>query len=183
MLLDPVYVYGFTEEEYQRYQAERISGLDNFLMSADKRESSSLVSEYYNNYFYGTDISSAEDYVAIMKQIVSSTTLEEVNLRMKELLPENNDNMVIGCWNIEKGSVTYPTEKELEAALIAGRNTKTTPYEDQLKGAKLIDNMPQKGSIVKEESFSDFGYTKLTLSNGAIVLLKHTDIDKSQVLF
>ena len=175
--------YGFTEEEYQRYQAERISELDNFLMSADKRESSSLVSEYYNNYFYGTDISSAEDYVAIMKQIVSSTTLEEVNLRMKELLPENNDNMVIGCWNIEKDSVTYPTEKELEAALIAGRNTKTTPYEDQLKGAKLIDNMPQKGSIVKEESFSDFGYTKLTLSNGAIVLLKHTDIDKSQVLF
>ena len=175
--------YGFTEEEYQRYQAERISGLDNFLMSADKRESSSLVSEYYNNYFYGTDISSAEDYVAIMKQIVSSTTLDEVNLRMKELLPENNDNMVIGCWNIEKDSVTYPTEKELEAALIAGRNTKTTPYEDQLKGAKLIDNMPQKGSIVKEESFSDFGYTKLTLSNGAIVLLKHTDIDKSQVLF
>jgi len=175
--------YGFTEEEYQRYQAERISGLDNFLMSADKRESSSLVSEYYNNYFYGTDISSAEDYVAIMKQIVSSTTLDEVNLRMKELLPENNDNMVIGCWNIEKDSVTYPTEKELEAALIAGRNTKTTPYEDQLKGAKLIENMPQKGSIVKEESFSDFGYTKLTLSNGAIVLLKHTDIDKSQVLF
>ena len=175
--------YGFTEEEYQRYQAERISELDNFLMSADKRESSSLVSEYYNNYFYGTDISSAEDYVAIMKQIVSSTTLDEVNLRMKELLPENNDNMVIGCWNIEKDSVTYPTEKELEAALIAGRNTKTTPYEDQLKGAKLIENMPQKGSIVKEESFSDFGYTKLTLSNGAIVLLKHTDIDKSQVLF
>jgi zinc protease len=49
--------YGFTEEEYQRYQAERISGLDNFLMSADKRESSSLASEYYNNYLYGTDIS------------------------------------------------------------------------------------------------------------------------------
>lgn len=175
--------YGFTEEEYQRYQAERISGLDNFLMSADKRESSSLASEYYNNYLYGTDISSAEDYVAIMKQIVSSTSLDEINLRMKELLPENNDNMVIGCWNIEKDSVAYPTEKELEAALTAGRNAKTTPYVDQLKGAKLIDDMPQKGSIVKEESFSDFGYTKMTLSNGAIVLLKHTDIDRSQVLF
>ena len=175
--------YGFTEEEYQRYQAGRISELDNFLMSADKRESSSLVSEYYNNYLYGTDISSAEDYVAIMKQIVSSTTLDEVNLRMKELLPENNDNMVIGCWNIEKDSVNYPTETELEAALIAGRQIMTTPYEDLLKGAKLIDDMPVKGSIVKEESFSDFGYTKLTLSNGAIVLLKHTDIDKSQVLF
>ena len=175
--------YGFTDEEYRRYQAERISQLDNFLMSADKRESSSLVAEYYNNYLYGTDISSAEDYVAIMKQIVSSTTLNEVNLRMRELLPDNNDNLVLGCWNIEKDSINYPTEAELEAALIAGRQAQTTPYVDYLKDAKLFDETPKKGTIIKEEQFSDVRYTKLTLSNGATVLLKHTDIDKSQVLF
>ena len=175
--------YGFTEEEYQRYQKNRISSIDNFLMAADKRESSALVEEYYGNYLNGSEMSSAEDYAAIMKQIVSSTTLEEVNHRMKELLPACNDNMVIGCWNIEKDSVQHPTESELEAALLAGRQTKTTPYVDQLKDAKLLSELPQKGSIVKEEACSDLGYTKLTLSNGAMVLLKHTDIDKSQVLF
>ncbi len=175
--------FGFTEEEYQRYQAERISQLDNLLMSADKRESSGLVEEYYGNYFYGTDMSSMEDYVALNKQIISSTSLEEVNQRMKELLPDSNENMVIGCWNIEKDSIQDPTEKELEAALIAGREAPVTPYVDQLKGAKLLSELPQKGSIVKEEAFTDFGYTKLTLSNGAKVLLKQTDIDKSQVLF
>ena len=175
--------YGFTEEEYLRYQSEQISLLDNFLMTANKRESTALAQEYYNHYFYGTDISSVEDYVAIKKEIVSSTTLNEVNLRMKELLPESNDNMVVGCWNIEKDSVIYPTEEELEAALNAGRDAETSPYIDQMKGAKLLNELPQKGSIVKEETFSDFGYTKLTLSNGAKVLLKHTDIDKSQILF
>lgn len=175
--------YGFTEEEYQRYQAEQISILDNLLMTADKRKSTSLAQEYYNNYLYGTDMSSIEDYVAIKKQIVRSTTLEEVNLRMKELLPEENNNMVIGCWNIEKDGMVYPTERELEAALIAGRRAKTTPYVDQLKGAKLLNELPQKGSIVKEETESDLGYTKLLLSNGATVLLKHTEIDKSQILF
>ena len=175
--------YGFTEEEYLRYQSEQISLLDNFLMTANKRESTALAQEYYNHYFYGTDISSVEDYVAIKKEIVSSTTLNEVNLRMKELLPESNDNMVVGCWNIEKDSVIYPTEEELEAALNAGRDAETSPYIDQMKGAKLLNELPQKGSIVKEETFSDFGYTKLTLSNGAKVLLKHMDIDKSQILF
>lgn len=175
--------YGFTEEEYQRYQAEQISLLDNQLMTADKRKSSSLAQEYYNNYLYGTDIASMEDYVTIMKQIIRSTTLDEVNSRMKELLPEDNDNMVIGCWNIEKDNNNYPTEEELEEALIAGRQTKTTPYVDILKGAKLLSELPQKGSIVKEEINTDLEYTKLTLSNGAIVLLKHTDIDKSQILF
>lgn len=175
--------FGFTEEEYQRYQAERISQLNDLLMSADKRESSDLVEEYYYNYLYGTNMASVEDYVAIMKQIISSTTLDEVNQRMKELLPDSNGNMVIGCWNIEKDSIQDPTEKELEAALIAGREAPVTPYVDQLKGARLLNELPQKGSIVKEEAFTDFGYTKLTLSNGAKVFLKQTDIDKSQVLF
>lgn len=175
--------YGFTNEEYQRYKAERLSQLDNFLMTADKRESSTLVEEYYKNYLYGTDMSTAKDYVAIMKQIVSSTTLDEVNARMKELLPNDNSNMVIGSWNVEKDGVSYPSESELEAALIAGRLAKTTPYVDQLKGAKLLNELPEKGSIVKEKYFSDLGYTKLSLSNGATVLLKHTNIDNSQVLF
>ena len=175
--------YGFTDEEYQRYKAERLSQLDNFLMTADKRESSTLVEEYYKNYLYGTDMSTAKDYVAIMKQIVSSTTLDEVNARMKELLPNDNSNMVIGSWSVEKDGVSYPSESELEAALIAGRQAKTTPYVDQLKGAKLLNELPEKGSIVKEKYFSDLGYTKLSLSNGATVLLKHTNIDNSQVLF
>ena len=175
--------YGFTQEEYQRYQAERLSKLDNLLMTADKRESTSLVEEYYGNYLYGTDMSSIEDYVAIMKQIISTTTLDEVNLRMKELLPADNENMVVGCWNIEKDSVSYPAEQQLEAALLAGRQVPTTPDIDQLNGVSILGDLPQKGSIIKEEHFSDFDYTRLTLSNGATVLLKHTDIDKSQVLF
>ena len=152
-------------------------------MSADKRESTTLVSEYYNHYLYGTDISSVEDFVAIQKAITNQTTLQEVNQRMKELLPERNDNMVIGSWNIEKDSAYYPTEKELEAALTAGREAPLTPYKDELKGAKLLNELPQKGSIVKEDSIPEFGFTRLSLSNGATVLMKHTDIDKSQVLF
>ena len=175
--------YGFTEEEYQRYKANRIANLDNLLMSADKRESTTLVSEYYNHYLYGTDISSLEDYVAIQKAITNQTTLQEVNQRMKELLPERNDNMVIGSWNIEKDSAYYPTEKELEAALLAGREAPLTPYVDELKGAKLLNELPQKGAIVREDSIPEFGFTRLSLSNGATVLIKHTDIDKSQVLF
>ena len=134
--------YGFTEEEYQRYKMERISQLDNFLMSADKRESSSLASEYYNNYLYGTDISSANDYVAIMKHIVSSTTLGEVNRRMKELLPETNDNMVIGCWSIEKDSAYYPSEKE---DLDAGDDAYTdTENETESEAARLLLMLPEE---------------------------------------
>ena len=175
--------HGFTKEEFKRYQDERISKLDNLMLSADKRENQSLAQEYYNNYLYGTDIATIEDYVAIMKQIVLSTTLEDVNERMRELMPNDENNMVIGCWNIEKEDAEYPTKEELYKAYIAGVNAKTKPYVDDLKGASLLSEIPEGGKILSSEYHKDLGYTKMVLSNGATVLMKKTEIEKSQVLF
>lgn len=175
--------YGFTKEEYSRYQQNKISSLENFLMKADKRESSSLVEELYGHYLYGSEISSAEDYVRIMKEITLSTPLDSVNRRMKQLLPERNDNMVIGSWNIEKDSVAYPTHESLLKAFQAGRDAELEPYEEKMPNKGLLAEIPQKGSIVEETYSKDFDYHRLKLSNGATVILKHTNIENSQVLF
>ena len=130
--------YGFTKEEFMRYQDERISLLDNLMLKADKRENQSLAQEYYNNYLYGTDIATVEDYVTIMKQVILSTTLEDVNERMRDLMPKNENNMVIGCWSIEKDNAKYPTRDELYNAYHAGMSAKTELYVDELKGASLL---------------------------------------------
>ena len=45
-----------------------------------------------------------------------------------------------------------------------------------------MTTMPKKGSIKKETKNDQFGYTELTLSNGAKVILKQTDFKKDQVL-
>lgn len=175
--------HGFTEEEFKRYQDERISKLDNLMLKSDKRENQSLAQKYYNNYLYGTDIATIEDYVTIMKQIILSTTLEDVNKRMRELMPKDENNMIIGCWSIEKDDAKYPTRDELYNAYHAGISAKTEPYVDDLKGASLLSEIPDGGEIISSEYHKDLGYTKLNLSNGATVLMKKTEIEKSQVLF
>ena len=175
--------HGFTKEEFKRYQDERISKLDNLLLKSDKRENQSLAQEYYNNYLYGTDIATIEDYVTIMKRIILSTTLEDVNERMRELMPMDENNMIIGCWSIEKDGAEYPTREELYKAYHAGISAKTEPYVDDLKGASLLSETPEGGEIISSEYHKDFDYTKLVLSNGATVLMKKTEIEKSQVLF
>ena len=175
--------YGFTEEEYNRYRTEYQSQLDAMLLNADKRSSSSLVSEYYGNYLDGDPYTTPEDYVAIMRKILDAATLEQISRRMAELLPLTDDNMVIADWNVEHDGATYPTEEELAAALKAGREAKVEPYVDKLKGADIIAKAPKAGKIKKTEHIQALDYDRLTLSNGAVVLLKHTDIDKGQVLF
>lgn len=174
--------YGFTQEEYKRYQDEEVSRLDNLLLTAERRESSGLAEECYKHYLSGTDISSVEDYVAIMKEIVLSTTLEDVNNKMKELLPTGTDNMVIGCWSIEKDGVTYPSEEDLYASYKSGMEASVSPYEDNLKGASLLSEIPSGGDIISEQYNKDLNYTRYILSNGVHVLTKKTDIEKSQIL-
>jgi zinc protease len=175
--------YGFTNEEFKRYQDERISQLDNLLLKADKRENQSLAQEYYNNYLYGTDISTVEDYISVMKAIIHSIPLEEINLRMKELMPKSENNIVIGCWSIEKEGAIYPAEKELHQSYLSGLNKLVEPYVDDIKDACLLKEIPVGGEIDSCEYHNDLGYTKLVLSNGATVLLKKTEIEKSQILF
>lgn len=175
--------YGFTQEEYKRYQDERISSLDNLLMGADKRESSLLAQEYYYNYLYGSDISTIEDYVAIMKTIITSISLDDINQRMKELLPQEQNNMVIGCWNIEKDDNIFPTQDSLYQAYMSGLHTEVSPYDDTLKDSRLLSEIPEGGEIESETFNQELGYSKLMLSNGATVLLKKTEIEKSQILF
>ena len=176
-------IYGFNEDEYIRFQKEELSGYDDLLMKADKRTNVTLCSELYGNYLHGYEMSSAEDYVSIMKNIVQTTSLMEINQRMKDLLPEDNDNLVIGCWTIEKDSIIYPTREELHKSLLAGRERIVMPYNNGLKDAKILPTIPSKGKILKEEYCKSLDYSKLTLSNGAKVLIKHTNIENSQVLF
>ena len=174
--------YGFTQEEYKRYQDEEVSRLENLLLTTERRESSGLAEECYKHYLSGTDISSVEDYVAIMKEIVLSTTLEDVNNKMKDLLPTGTDNMVLGCWSIEKDGVAYPSEEDLYASYKSGMEAPVSPYEDNLKGASLLSEIPSGGEIISEQYNNDLKYTKYILSNGVHVLTKKTDIEKSQIL-
>lgn len=175
--------FGFTEEEYNRYKEECLASLDNLLMKADRMESASFVEECYTNYLYGTDMCPIEDFVSIKKQIIESTPLDSINKRMKALLPDADDNMVLLCWNVEKEGNSYPTEQTLHDALMKGRAVEVTPYVDELKDARLLAEEPTPGSICNVTENKEIGYKKLSLSNGATVLIRHTDIEKSQVLF
>lgn len=68
-------------------------------------------------------------------------------------------------------------------ALLKGRTTEVSPYVDGMKGARLLSEGPSPGKICDVEENPEIGYKKLSLSNGATILIKHTDIEKSQVMF
>ncbi len=184
--------FGFTATEYARSKANTLSALDKQYSNKDKRYNSQFVNQYVQHFLANEPIPSIDDSYQLMKQLVPALPLEAINELMKQLVPQNDSNLVILNFNQEKDGATYPTEAGLLGAVRDARTMELTAWVDNVKDEPLMTTMPKKGSIKKEVKIDKFltktgdgvesGYSELTLSNGVKVVLKHTDLKKDQVL-
>ena len=174
--------FGFTATEYQRYKQNFMSQLDKQYSNKDKRYNSQFVKQYVNHYLDNDPIPSLDFYYENMKQLVPMMPVEAVNQVMQQLMADNDSNMVVLNMNQEKEGAVYPTEQSLKQAIDQARAQKLEAYVDNVKNEPLITNMPKAGKIVKEVAGKKFDYKELTLSNGATVVLKQTDLKKDQVI-
>ena len=174
--------FGFTQTEYGRYKADFLSSLDKAYSNKDKRYNRQFVGEYTRHFLDKKSIPSIDDYYAIMKQMVPVIPLEYINQVMSLYVPENDSNMVILNFNVEKEGAVYPTPESLLKAIDDVRAEYIEAYVDNVKDEPLIAVLPEKGSIVAETVNDTLGYRELKLSNGATVIMKHTDYKKDQVL-
>lgn len=175
--------FGFTATEYQRYKSNFMSQLDKQYLNKDKRYNNQFVRNYVQHFLANEPIPSLDMYYQIMKQFVPMLPLDFVNDLMKELVSETDSNMVVLNMNQEKDGAVYPTEASLKQAIDEARAAQIEAYVDNVKDEPLIATQPTAGKIVKEVAGPKFDYQELTLSNGATVILKQTDLKKDQVLF
>jgi len=174
--------YGFTATEYERHKQDVLSSLDKQYSNKDKRYNAQFYAEYREHFLANEPIPSIDYYYTTMKQLVPMIPVEAVNEVMKELVPANDSNIVIINFNNEKEGNAYPTKDGLLNALKEARAEQITAYVDNVKNEPIMTTMPTPGTIKSEKKSDKFDYTELTLSNGATVILKHSDLKKDQVL-
>ena len=174
--------FGFTPTEYNRFKANYESNIDKQYSNKDKRFNSQFVGQYVQHFLNKEPIPSIDYTHETMKQLIPVLPLEAVNMVMQELVSKNDTNLVVLNFNTEKENGVYPTEESLKKAIATARTAEIEAYVDNVKDEPLMTELPKKGSIVKEVKSDLFDYTELTLSNGAIVVLKKTDLKKDQVL-
>ncbi|MBR1652395.1 MAG: insulinase family protein [Alloprevotella sp.] len=178
--------FGITETELLRADDEYLSNLERIYDNREKQRSSFYVPQYYRHFLTGDAIPSIEvEYQtlkAISQQLRQVKQLQPmVSGALAELTAQADSNFVLLAAYTEKDGVTVPTADELKSAVQAAYNADLEAYVDNVKNEPLIANLPKAGKIKKEEA-ADFGYTKWTLSNGAVVYFKKTDFNESQVL-
>lgn len=174
--------FGFTPTEYARYKANLLSSLDKAYSNKDKRKNTQFFNECLGYFLTNEPMPSIDYTYQLMKQMVPAIPVDAVNEYMKQLIPKNDSNVVIINFNNEKEGAAYPTRQELLAALQTAKRQQVTAYVDKVKNEPLITKKPKPGKIKSEKKNDKLGYTELKLSNGATVVLKHTDLKKDEVL-
>ncbi len=174
--------FGFTPTEYNRFKQNFTSQLEKQYSNKDKRYNSQFVNQCVHHFLDNEPLPSIDYTYGTMKQLIPMIPIDAVNAMIKEFVLPNDTNLVVFSLNTEKDGATYPTEESLRAAVAKARSAQIEAYVDNVKDEPLMTALPQKGSIVKEEKNDLFGYTELTLSNGAKVVLKQTDLKKDQVM-
>lgn len=174
--------HGFTASEYIRAREEYLSRLEKQYNERNKISNERLGRSYAANYLANEPIPSIEDEYTIMNQIVPNLPVEAINQLLPQLVSNTEKNVVVLNFNQEKEGNVYPEAEALKAAVNEARNAEVEAYVDNVKNEPLIAELPKAGKIVKEKAGDKFGYTELTLSNGAKVVLKKTDFKENEIL-
>ncbi len=172
--------FGFTQTELERAKTEYLAYYEKAFNDKDKNNSSSYLGQYQTHFLTGEAIPSIEYEFNLVKELLPSINLEEVNQLIHNYIKD--ENRVIILTGPEKEGLTTPTEKDVLAALDVS-NVDITPYEDAAVAESLIRNEIAAGSVVKTTQNEKLGTTTLTLSNGAKVTYKKTDFKNDEILF
>ena len=179
--------FGFTQGEFDRSKAEILSQYEDAYNNRNKIRNSQYGDEYRDNYLEHEPIPGIEWEYQFINQIakVPQLGLEAVNEFAKELISDNDTNLVVTDFAQEKEGKVYPTEAQMQEAVNSVRAEKLEPYVDNAKNEPLLDEktLPKAGKITGEKENKQLGYKELTLSNGAKVILKHTDFKQNDILF
>ena len=178
--------HGFTQSEFDRCKEEYLSRLEKQYTNRNKIKNAQFGDSYRDHFLENEPIPSIEDKYQVMKDmIVPNIPLDIVNMYAKELISDQDKNLVAFIMEQEKDGKTYPTEEQMAETINGVRAENIEAFVDNAKNEPLIlpENMPAKGKIKKEKENTVFGYKELTLSNGARVILKKTDFKDDEVQF
>lgn len=172
--------FGFTEGEFERGKANYLSKLEKLYNERDKQQNAFYVNQYIQHFVKNEPIPSIEDRYNTMNQIVPHIPVSAINQIMQQLISEKN--RVVVLMGVEKEKENYPTENEILEIIQTVDNEQIAAYEDNTVTEPLLNTLPTKGNIVKEEIDTAKGTTLWTLGNGAKVIVKTTDFKQDEIL-
>lgn len=178
--LERVRRHGFTASELERARQELLRGYQQTYDERDNLDSRAWVQTYLDAFLTGATPTDAATDFALAQRFIPEISLEEVNDKALELLPDDNRAVILIA--PEKEGVAVPDEPALAQIVDTVGAAQIDAYQDETVAAALLEQPPAPVAITGETTIPDVGVTAITLTNGVRVFLKPTDFLDDEVL-
>lgn len=172
--------YGITAGEYERARAEYLSELEKENNNFGTFKNDYFAQIYIQNFIESHPVTAVDYEYKLMKDQVSMVPVDMINQTIKgEFVP--NKNLVVMSMNLEQDGVEIPTTEHLSSIVKEVAASKVEANTDSDVTEPLMKKTPKAGKIKKETKNDALGFTELTLSNGAKVVLKKTNFKEDEI--
>jgi zinc protease len=176
--LERVKRYGFTAPELERAKKNVQVSYERAYNNKDKTESDNLTEELIRNFTSGEPIPGIEKEFSMVKELLPTITIAEVN-QLTDIYKSQSNRF---AYIMGPENKTYPLSTQLLAIIDGKATSDIKPYEEKLVATNLMNSLPKAGKIVSNVKNKILGTTELTLSNGVLVTLKSTDFKADQII-
>lgn len=171
--------HGFTAGELTRQKDNLLRYYERAYAERDKSESGRFAAEYTRNFLEREPVPGIAFEYGMVEQLLPTVSVDEINALSNRLITRENRVVLLDG----PDSAPLPDSAEIIQIFQSVRDSTIDPYDDVVLDAPLVPEPPSPGMIVSEERDDSLGVTRLTLSNGAHVVLKPTDFKNDQILF
>lgn len=174
--------FGFTDTELMRARDEFLSQVEKVYDNRDKQQNGYYVRQYVNNFLAQQPIPDITTEFNLYKMLAAQIKPSDISKVFSSLTANVDTNFVVFALYPEKEGVSIPEPAALQSAVGAAEKADLTAYVDKVNNEPLVAQLPAKGKITKTAPAA-FGYTMMTLSNGARVYYRKTDFNDSEINF
>ena len=174
--------YGFNNQEFSKSIEIYWRRLENFYDNRAAASNDIYLQRALDNYYGGYALASTEMKFEIMKQVLFSLNLSDLNNYAKALL-DQNDNIIIACRMPDVKGVEQLSKERVLSSYTNALDKGPSDYKN-VPVVKWPEFTPALAStIISEEEDPITGAHVMVLSNGAMVVFKNTSDSKDTIAF
>lgn len=178
--LERIRQHGVLETELTRAKQEVMSNYEQYKLGEDTLSSQMKTDELIRAFLNDEPVPGTELEYQMAKYFIPLITTEYLNEKASKFLERGS--FVVQLLGPERDGVDIPSKEDVMQKFQSVKNKQFTPYEEhQVSDAPLVDNITP-GSIVDKQYNPLLNMHTWTLSNGAVVHVKSTEIKQDEVL-
>jgi zinc protease len=173
--------HGFTQAELDREKAELLRMWEQIYAERGKTTSAGFAGTYADHFLRGGPLRTVEDEYEVNRVVIPTVSLEEVNAAARRYAALRDRVVLVS--GPERAGLARPGEARLAFVADSVVRSELAAWTETVSDAPLLADVPAPGRVVEEDSTSEVGVIRWTLSNGARVVLKPTDFKDDEILF